>query len=528
MNQEERSMNTLFRLLVVPSLFCFVQIASSQTTANPDSALQTILASLGGTRLTLQQAVEHALTNATSVRSAEAVYAAAEGSVRRERGRFDPELFLSVNHLDNQQPTSSAFAGAPILATKQTLSRGGLRMNLPIGTQVELSMNATRLTTNSALATLNPEYDATGLLTLRQPLLSGFMSSSRKQLSSAEEQLDAEKARYDQATLGVRADVERMYWDLYAAERDYAVQRLTRDRAREFMKETQLRQETGLVGSGQVASARTFLAQQELALFDREEQLGHQSDLLATLIGVQPPDTTLRFVPIDTPPSEFALEPIEVMVERALKNNLDLQATQRDVEAVRTLADAAKWEALPSVDLIGSVGGNGLLGTSQVVAIPGFPAFTGPNGSFGDALNQAIKRDYPSWSIGVEVSVPIGLRSGLGEKDRLEAQVTGAQQRSIEYSRQLEQQVRAAYREVSHGKGRIQAAKSGVEAAEEQVRIGLIEFRTGRVTAFELVRLGEDFATAQQRYSDALVRTAKAAATLKQLTSDESIKTNPR
>ena len=86
--------------------------------------------------------------------------------------------------------------------------------------------------------------------------------------------------------------------------------------------------------------------------------------------------------------------------------------------------------------------------------------------------------------------------------------------------------MRAAYREVSHGNGRLKAARDGVEAAEEQIRIGLIEFRTGRVTAFELVRLGEDFATAQQRYSDALVRTAKAAATLRQLTSDESIITN--
>jgi hypothetical protein len=51
------------------------------------------------------------------------------------------------------------------------------------------------------------------------------------------------------------------------------------------------------------------------------------------------------------------------------------------------------------------------------------------------------------------------------------------------------------------------------------VRIGLIEFHNGRLTAFELVRLGEDYAIAQQRYSGALVRTAKAAATLRQLTS---------
>jgi outer membrane protein TolC len=58
-----------------------------------------------------------------------------------------------------------------------------------------------------------------------------------------------------------------------------------------------------------------------------------------------------------------------------------------------------------------------------------------------------------------------------------------------------------------------------VDASQEQVRIGLIEYRNGRTTAFELVRLGADLAAAQQRYSEALVRTAKAAAELRHLTS---------
>ena len=52
---------------------------------------------------------------------------------------------------------------------------------------------------------------------------------------------------------------------------------------------------------------------------------------------------------------------------------------------------------------------------------------------------------------------------------------------------------------------------------ERQVTI--CNFRNGRSRAFELVRLAADFAQAQQRYSQELVRNAKAAATLKQLTS---------
>jgi outer membrane protein TolC len=134
-------------------------------------------------------------------------------------------------------------------------------------------------------------------------------------------------------------------------------------------------------------------------------------------------------------------------------------------------------------------------------------------------LNNVFRRDFSGWSLGVEITIPIGLRPGLGEEDRLEAEVLIIRQRYIELSRLLEQQVRSSYRELIHGKDRLRAALDGVRAAQEQVRIGVIEFQNGRLTAFELVRLSEDFAIAQRRYSDALVRTAKSAATLKQLTS---------
>jgi outer membrane protein TolC len=516
------SKNSIIPLLFI-ALFCATTAAVGQALTNPDSALLAILDEIEGTPLPLQRAVQYALTSATSVRRAEAAYLAARGAVRRERGFYDPELFFRLDYLDQEQPTASFFAGAPVLITQQTTSRTGLRMNLPIGTELELALNTNRLKTNSQFAFLNPEYNVFGSLSLRQPLLGGFAASARKQLTSAERELEAEKARYDQQVLAVSAEVERTYWDLYAAERDYAVQKLTRDRAEAFLRETELRAQTGLVGPNQVASAKTFLAEQELLLLERDEQLDRQSDQLASLIGVRPKplEAGTRFIPADDPPSYFPFAPVETLVDRALKNNLDLQAAQKDIQAVRTLANAAKWEALPSVDLVGSYGGTGLTGAAQDVIFGGDTLRISRGGSFGDALNQVDKLEFQNWSVGVEVSIPIGFRSGLGEKDRLEAQVLAAQQNYIEIARLLEEQVRAAHRELSHGKGRLKAAREGVEAAQEQVRIGLIEFHNGRATAFELVRLGEDFAVAQRRYSEALVRTAKAAATLRQLTSDE-------
>jgi outer membrane protein TolC len=174
---------------------------------------------------------------------------------------------------------------------------------------------------------------------------------------------------------------------------------------------------------------------------------------------------------------------------------------------------------LPKLDLVVSIGGNGLAGSAQDVIFNGVTYQTTRGGPLGDALSQSLKRQFPTWAVGAEFSLPILFRTGLGEEERLDAEVVIAEQRLVQLSRMLEEDVRASCRELFNGKRRLEAAREGVAAAQEQVRIGLVEFQNGRSTAFELVRLGADFAVAQQRYSQALVRSAKAAAHLRQLTS---------
>lgn len=513
----------IFFQIFLVVLFSFQYITFAQAVTNPDSALQNILEKHKGLHISLKDAIDYALKNSTSVRSAEASYMAALGSVRRESGYFDPEFFLNMNYQDQNAPTASFFSGAPILKTQQTNYQTGLRMNLPIGTELELSINGGRLNTNSEFAFLNPEYSTFGSITFRQSLFGGFTATARENLSRTERELEAQKSRFDQETRAISTVVENTYWDLYAIERNYAVQELIHDQAKALMNETQLRANSGLVGPDQVANAKTFLAEQELLLLDREEQLDNQSDLLASIIGVRPDSSTARFIPLDNPPKNFNVGNIDELIELAKNNNLNLQAAQYDIEAVDVQRKAAKWKSYPTVNVVGSYSGTGLAGSARDVVFSGQVLRSTRGGSFGDAINQVGRVDFPGWNLGVEISLPIGLRSGLGEKDRLEAQVLYTKYQYTELSRTIDEQVRVAWRELSHGNLRIKAAAAGVDAAQEQVRIGLIEFHNGRATAFELVRLGADLATAQQRYSEALVRTAKAAATLRQLTSGKNI-----
>ncbi len=485
--------------------------------SSPDSVLGAAISRLPGTPLDLEAAVDSALAQATAIREAEAGLRAAHGSVRREKGEFDPELFGSYEASGAEKLADTPFAGALVLVTDEQATSAGARIRWRTGTEIEASVDSRRLETNSIFAALNPQYSAEGRIELTQPLLKGFGPAARAPLSFAERELDAAASRYESAVLAVRATVEQLFWDLYAAERDLAVERLIRDRAAQLVEETRLRSRIGVTGPDDVANSEVFLAQEDQAVLDREEQLGAISDRLATLIGQRPQPGAANFRPQQEPPLEFPVAPVDSVVALALVHNHDLQVVQSRIAALRALERGSSWDALPELDFVGSLGGNGLAGTPQPV-IFGDTLLLSVSGGAGDTWSQVFKRDFPTWSLGLRLTLPLGLREGRGERDRLRAEVQLAESQLMGVQRQLEEDVRNRQRELANAGPRVAPAPRGVVAALEQTRIGVLEYQNGRKTAFEVVRLADDVATAQQRYSQALVRAAKSAAALRLLT----------
>ncbi len=492
--------------------------------SNPDSALVEALARIEGAPLTLERALVEAADGSTAARAARAALAAARAAVRRERGAFDPELIGEWKRLSADTPTASLFAGADVLLTDETSGMLGARWRARWGTELTGTLTSVKRETNNGFASLNPEYDAAGRLELRQPLLRGAGPAARAALDASERELAAAGARHDDALLGVRAAVESAYWELHAATRDLAVQLLIRDRAQSVLSETRLREQAGLVGPGQTASARVFLAEQEQALLDREELLDAASDRVATLVGRRPEGTARRFLAVDEPPAGFPEPDEDLLVEAARRGNLELVAAAQAVAALRAREKAAARDALPQLDLFGSLGGSGLTGEGRQVIIPfGDPPDTlqtATTGGRGESVSQVLDRKYPDWTVGVGFTLPLGGRRDRGARDVARAEVARAEHGLEAQRRGLEERVRSACRELAHGRRRLEVAGEGVAASQEQVRIGVLEFRAGRTTAFELTRLGADLASAQQRYSQALVRAARAAAELRRLTAN--------
>lgn len=503
----------------------------------PDSALTQVLLSLPGQTLTLEDALRLADESSPELGATEAAQKIAEAIVLEQKGLYDPELFAEILVEDTEIPTASVFAGADILQERTTSSSVGARTRLSFGTTIEAAIDSRKNETNNRFQSLNPEYTATGRLEIRQPLLSGFGPNTRAPLSAAEHSLEAAELRTDDVRRRVRADAETAYWEVFAAERDYAVQKLIVDQAASVLRQTELRAEAGLLGPSQVATAEVFLAQQRLARLDREEDLDEASDRLAEIVGTRPRNesrfrTEFEASTIGDSSSESSQDHLrdgsltnvlgtglneEDFLRRALQNNSNLRAAQADLRSLRAREKGARWGMLPRLDLVGSIGGNGLAGRGQPIIFGGDTLSTSVSGGFGDALRESMGMDFRNWSVGVEFRLPLGLREERGRRDRWASEAWRQEQLILESERRTENQVRDALRRLRHGRLRLELAQTAVTAAEVQVRIGLVEFSNGRSTAFELVHLGSDLATTQRELSRAVVSTATARAELKQL-----------
>ncbi|MBM4129701.1 TolC family protein [bacterium] len=495
-------------------------VASPAPIAEPDSALGTVLTALPGESVGLAELLAAARARAVAAGLADADLDDDAAALREERGAFDPELFGGAAWTGSDQPTASLFAGAPIVSTETAELEAGARLKLPVGTELSASLSTVRTVTNSAYAALSPQYQTFGSLTVRQPLLKGFGPAAAAGVRAAERMAAAAAARRQAARQAVAAEVEAGYWELYAGERDLAVAVLIRDRARLFLAETRLRARAGLVGPSQVASAEVFLAEQEQRVLDAEEQLDRRSDSLASLVGRRPAAGQPRFRPADEPPAALRVLDLASVLAAAHEGNPDLQALAEQREAAAARAEGARWDARPRLDVFGGLGGYGLSGAARDIVFPGSTdtiRYDIADG-FGPGWAQVRDRDYPWWNAGAVLSVPLGGRAGGAQAQRRRAEVARAGHLLEGAGRALEEQVRAQHRELERGARRLELAQAGVEASLRQVEVGMIEYRNGRSTAFEVVRLSADLAAAQQRYSQALVRTARAAAALTQLT----------
>jgi outer membrane protein TolC len=206
----------------------------------------------------------------------------------------------------------------------------------------------------------------------------------------------------------------------------------------------------------------------------------------------------LRLEPVEQLSPIGALPDIDAAVAKALDQRYDIARAGHELENNRETIAFLDNQKLPDIRLETSYRGSGLGGT-QFLRDNGFPGSiigTRRRG-YGDALGQVFTDDYPTWSLGLTVSYPIG--RSFEEAARVRAQVERQQtgQRIASLKIQAAETVRRAGRQIRSTAERVQAARATSTLAQERLDSERRRFDVGLSTTFLVTQAQRDLLEAQ-------------------------------
>jgi outer membrane protein TolC len=429
---------------------------------------------------------------------------------------FDPTLTGQLlGQRSNVPQTSILNTNGTDVASNSFTGNFGYLQGFSPGTQISAGFQNQYQDQNYYRDLFNPYSQSSLGITITQPLLRGFGSElNRRFIHIAKNSEKISDYVFQAQAISTISGVIRLYDDLVSLNADLKVKQETLATAQRLLEDNRNKVDQGTLApieatraEAQVASARQdvinsegYVRQQELIL----------KNVLARNWGDDPLVHEARIIPTDT----LSLEPLPEqtpaqIVAEALSNRPEYQAAKLQLTNTQISLKGTKNELLPEIDLVGSYQASGLAGGYNATSGAG-TAYPGVNGNYGTVLDQILKGTYPTYSVGINLTLPVRNRIAQSDVARDELQVRQTQVRL----KQLENQIRA---EVEDALIALQRTRAAYEAAtvttrlqEQSLAIEQEKFDVGLSTNFLVIQYQSYVAQARSTEVAALDAYAKA------------------
>ncbi len=407
--------------------------------------------------------------------------------IGEQQGAFDPTAGAQVQAARDRSPSGSTVSGND---SRSIAGQVTVEQRLPLGTAYELSYNTDRLKNNSLFASVNPSYTAQVLLQISQPLLRNFGTEiNRTGIIVARRNQEIARANFRGTVQNTLFRTVQIYWALVQAQDALEVARESLRLAEQLLAQNRVQVQVGTLAPIEVTQAEAGVASRveeviraEAAVRDAEDQIKRQILLDATNA------FEYTLVPTDRP--DFVAVEVQLApnLEAAGKFRPELQAARLSIAAQDASLRLARNQTLPELNVVGSLGVNGLDND-----------WPGAN----DEIVSEATSQY-QWSAGLVFSYPLGNRVARSRLTSAELTLRQAQTRLRSLDLQVAEEVRSAVRAVNTNAQRVQATREASRLAREQLTAEQRRLAVGLSTSFEVLRLQTDLATARNREIQAI------------------------
>jgi outer membrane protein TolC len=426
--------------------------------------------------------------------------------VTREDAAFDPAAFAELTFSESKTPSATSVGGFTAFATseRETLTGNvGLRKRFTLGTQLELSFNNDRTDFNSPAQAVNPSYRTDLTLSLSQPLLKNFgIEVNETPLRLARGNLTIAQAVLAQRVQAVVVEVEGAYWDLIFTIEDLAARRRSLALAEALVRLNQARVRAGVAAPVEVTQAEATRAARLEEIITGEKAVRDAEDRLkrALNFGLAPDEPDFTIQPTDRPTVIGGPVPLEESLKAARERRPEILQAQEQVRNQEVSYRFTRNQLLPTLDLVGKIGTNGLGST------------------FNEDFDRGASGSFPTVEVGLLFEYPLGNRAARSDAERARLLLEQARTSLRNVDQQVSVEVREAVRQVRATLERIEATRRARELAAEQLRIEERRLEAGVSTTFQVLEFQDDLARAEANESRAATDYRKALAAVDRVT----------
>jgi outer membrane protein len=433
--------------------------------------------------------------------------------------QYDPTLSALVNWAHQSTPEfDPLITGASNwLASNNFNANVGWTQGFSAGTQLNMTFDNTRLTSDAARYTYNPILNSSLAFTVTQPLLRGFgIALNRRYIQIAKNNGKIADLVFRQQVIDTVAGIARLYTDLMSLNEDVNVKREALRLAERLLDDNKNKVEQGEQAPIEVTRAQAQVASNRQALISAESLVQQQELIVKTAITrgglANPAIRAAHIIATDTVtvPEAEPVRPVEDLIAGALRDRPDLAQAGIQVENSQISLKGSLNALRPELDVVGAVQNGGLSGNINPTGAALTPGAAVYPGGYGTTLGQIFKNNFPSYSVGVQLTLPLRNRVAQADAVRDELQVRQTQVRRQQFEDQVRLEVADAYVALEAARAAYDAAVQSRVLQEQSVKVEQETFDVGLATNYLVIQY-QTF-LAQARSSEVAAKGAYAKA----------------
>jgi outer membrane protein TolC len=401
-------------------------------------------------------------------------------------GEYEPTLSLSVEHDYSLSPGGVDDQGRPFGGTESESDRisGGFQGFLPFGTFYNLGAGfSDRVDDQPGFGKFETTSGQVGALTLTQPVLKNFWIDGRRlNIYVNKRELTIRESDFRDQVITTVTAVEDAYFNLIFSEENVKVQEKALELAERLLAENKRRVQVGALAPLDEKQAESQVASSRADLLSAQAARDTQQRVLKALLS---DDYTNEWATVVIAPTDKLLAvaqhyDLQESWRRGLSQGPRLSQARLALEQQKQRVRFQRNQLYPQVDVIGRYGYSA----------------GGLAKEYSDALEQIGDRDNPFWSVGAQLSIPLGNTSA---RNSLKIAKASQEQMALTLKQQEQQTLILIENSIANARSsyeRVDATRQFRLYAQAALEAEQKKLESGKSTSFVVLQLQKDLTDA--------------------------------